>query len=131
MKKLKLNNKGMTIVEVAISMTLLVIITVTAMTLIGNAFSSTTSSIKSFKSFNKIGDFVEIFQESTDKENFINIIEKIYNPEIDKETNGSYDISIDDIVYNVHLIQNTIIINAYSDKYKENKLHYYSYNKGE
>ena len=133
LKKMRINCKGMTIVEAAIAMTLLVIIIVIALTMSSNAISATASTIKEFNAANRTVDLIEIFQESEDKEDFLELVTNIYNlkdSDISKEMNGSYDITIDKIIYNCHLIQNTIIINAYRNQYKDTKLHYYSYNKG-
>ena len=83
MKRVKrLGNKGITIVEVIVALSILGIIMMAAITLSGNAVIVSNTTVVKFKAFNLMADYVEVFQESESEEEFITLVNNTYSPEI-------------------------------------------------
>lgn len=131
MKVKKLGNKGITIVEVVISMALLIVLVLVTLSLATSATSTTNTAILTFRASNQAIDFIEIFQESDDEEEFKNLIERVYGVEYNIENNNSISVIKNGVKSNILIIDNAIIINSYSESNPDNHLYEYTYWKGE
>ena len=132
MKKIKrLGNKGITIVEVIVALSILGIIMMAAITLSGNAVIVSNTTVVKFKAFNQIADYVEVFQESKDEAQFLSLVRNIYNPEIREleDENNTYEIIYNNVLCNVDIDGNLISIKAYNSNNTDKLLYEYSYSK--
>lgn len=132
MKRMKrLGNKGITIVEVIVALSILGIIMMAAITLSGNAVIVSNTTVMKFKAFNLMADYVEVFQESESEEEFITLVNNTYSPEINKleDANNTYNIIYNDILCNVDIEDNTIFIKSYNANKTDKLLYEYSYSK--
>lgn len=110
MKKLLLNNKGVTIVEVVIAMSLVVVITSIAMTLSISSMTVSLNAQREFESANKCADFIEIFQESSNQSEYFALLESIYGITYTKDVNEAINFTLNDIDYNIQIFWNKHII---------------------
>ena len=132
MKRVKrLGNKGITIVEVIVALSILGIIMMAAITLSGNAVIVSNTTVMKFKAFNLMADYVEVFQESESEEEFIALVNKTYSPEINEleDANNTYNIIYNGILCNVDIEGNTIFIKSYNANKTDKLLYEYSYSK--
>lgn len=117
----KLNKKGISIVEAVIAMALLIIVTVTSLTLALSSTKITNNSVLFFRSVNQTADFVTIFQEAENAEDFKNLIKKTYVKDIKEDSNGSITITYNGVITNLFYIQDTLIIKSVSEQKIMNK----------
>ncbi len=125
-----LGRKGITLVETIIAMTLLVIITSSALTISLSSTKITSNSYLRFNAVNMTNDIIEIFQDSEDEQEFIDFINLIYNVDIKRNINGSIYFTYENVLYNVFPSGRIILIECTS-KDKEHTYYEYNYVKGE
>ncbi len=88
---MKLGNKGVTIVEAAVAMALIVIITLIATQISVSALATSSNSTMEFKAINITSDLVTLYRTTDSQEEFKSMIEEVY--ETDINTSNQYDFS--------------------------------------
>lgn len=88
---MKLGNKGVTIVEAAVAMALIVIITLIATQISVSALATSSNSTMEFKAINITSDLVTLYRTTNSQEEFKSMIEEVY--ETDINTSNQYDFS--------------------------------------
>lgn len=118
MKRILLNNRGITIVEVVIAMTLVIIITSISMTISVSSMKLAINSERKFIATNRCSDFIEVFQEETDRKDFIKFLKKNYDCALEYKANGTISFIDDNVEYNIFILRNTIMTTAFLDEEK-------------
>lgn len=98
---MKLGNKGVTIVEAAVAMALIVIITLIATQISVSALATSSNSTMEFKAINITSDLVTLYRTTDSQEEFKSMIEEVYKTDIN--TSNQYDFSFtkERMIYNI------------------------------
>lgn len=88
---MKLGNKGVTIVEAAVAMALIVIITLIATQISVSALATSSNSTMEFKAINITSDLVTLYRTTNSQDEFKSMIGEVY--ETDINTSNQYDFS--------------------------------------
>ena len=88
---MKLGNKGVTIVEAAVAMALIVIITLIATQISVSALATSSNSTMEFRAINITSDLVTLYRTTNSQDEFKSMIGEVY--ETDINTSNQYDFS--------------------------------------
>ena len=88
---MKLGNKGVTIVEAAVAMALIVIITLIATQISVSALATSNNSTMEFRAINITSDLVTLYRTTDSQDEFKLMIGEVY--ETDINTSNQYDFS--------------------------------------
>ena len=88
---MKLGNKGVTIVEAAVAMALIVIITLIATQISVSALATSNNSTMEFRAINITSDLVTLYRTTNSQDEFKSMIGEVY--ETDINTSNQYDFS--------------------------------------
>ncbi len=88
---MKLGNKGVTIVEAAVAMALIVIITLIATQISVSALATSNNSTMEFRAINITSDLVTLYRTTDSQDEFKSMIGEVY--ETDINTSNQYDFS--------------------------------------
>lgn len=127
---MKLGNKGVTIVEAAVAMALIVIITLIATQISVSALATSNNSTMEFRAINITSDLVTLYRTTDSQDEFKLMIEEVY--ETDINTSNQYDFSFEIDLFKIDITYYNFMttINVLKSRTNES-IHKYTYRNGE
>lgn len=126
---MKLGNKGVTIVEAVVAMTLIVIITYVATQISVSALATSNNAEIEFKAVNTTSDLVTLYRTTNNKEEFIEAIEAYLEVDCDESNNYDFTFESDKLVYEITYYSFLLQINVHKTN-KTDSIYKYSYRNG-
>lgn len=120
--------KGMSLVEVIVSMAILIIITVTTMSLTMSAVSVANDSILKFKCVNDIRDVYEIYKATDDIDDFQELLDSCYKRPTKIKNNGVYVFDNETYRVEISIMQGYFSADGYINR-SNNKVYTFEYHK--
>lgn len=127
---MKLGNKGVTIVEAAVAMALIVIITLIATQISVSALATSNNSTMEFRAINITSDLVTLYRTTDSQDEFKLMIEEVY--ETDINTSNQYDFSFEIDLFKIDITYYNFMttINVLKSRTNES-IYKYTYRNGE
>ena len=126
---MKLGNKGVTIVEAVVAMTLIVIITYVATQISISALATSNNAEIEFKAVNTTSDLVTLYRTTNNKEEFIETIEAYLEVDCVESNNYDFTFESDRLVYEITYYSFLLQINVHKTN-KTDSIYKYSYRNG-
>lgn len=126
---MKLGNKGVTIVEAVVAMTLIVIITYVATQISVSALATSNNAEIEFKAVNTTSDLVTLYRTTNNKEEFIETIEAYLEVDCVESNNYDFTFESDRLVYEITYYSFLLQINVHKTN-KTDSIYKYSYRNG-
>ncbi len=120
--------KGMSLVEVIVSMAILIIITVTTMSLTMSAVSVANDSALKFKCVNDIRDVYEIYKATDDIKDFQELLDSCYKRPTKIKNNGVYVFDNETYRVEISIMQGYFSADGYINR-NNNKVYTFEYHK--
>lgn len=127
---MKLGNKGVTIVEAAVAMALIVIITLIATQISVSALATSNNSTMEFRAINITSDLVTLYRTTNSQDEFKSMIGEVY--ETDINTSNQYDFSFEIDLFKIDITYYNFMttINVLKSRTNES-IYKYTYRNGE
>lgn len=124
---MKLGNKGVTIVEAVVAMTLIVIITYVATQISVSALATSNNAEIEFKAVNTTSDLVTLYRTTNNKEEFIETIEAYLEVDCVESNNYDFTFESDRLVYEIQYYDNYMLSVKVNKLNKDQKVYEYKY----
>lgn len=124
---MKLGNKGVTIVEAVVAMTLIVIITYVATQISVSALATSNNAEIEFKAVNTTSDLITLYRTTNNKEEFIETIEAYLEVDCVESNNYDFTFESDRLVYEIQYYDNYMLSVKVNKLNKDQKVYEYKY----
>ena len=109
----KLNNKGVTIVEIVVAMVLFVILSSISFTVSLSSLTNTNKANLTFSAVNKVSDVIAIYKVSNNNDNFCENLKSCFDLDEMQIVDNKTSFTINELRLDVTIIENEITVTAF------------------